>query len=343
MSDKVSISVVIPCRNEANYIADCIEHIFQSNGLENMDLRVFVVDGMSDDGTRAIIAEEAEKNDRVKLIDNIHQLTPYAFNLGIYAGGKVDFVQIVGARHMISPNYLETCLKRLNDSPDVWCVGGQIKNEFINETGEIIAAAMGTAFGMGLGNFRTLEKSGYTDTVTSPMYPYAVFDKIGFFDEQLIRNQDDDFNYRVTKAGGKIYYEHDISLRYFVRGSFSSLWRQFYQYGYWKVFVNQKHKAVTTIRQLVPPLFAFYLLLVVLTSLLQFGSFPSFRWPLYLYIILTLYFSYKTSLEKKVPFVGLIQTFPILHVSYGLGYLKGIWTFIIQKQKPQDKQKRMSR
>ena len=314
----------------------------QSQRMENHLLSIYVVDGMSDDGTRKVVQTEMANDPRIHLIDNKKQLTPFAFNLGIYASDKTDFVQIVGARHMLSSNYLYTCIERLQKSPEVWCVGGRIENEFINETGKIIAAAMGTSFGMGLGNFRTLAKSGITDTVTSPMYPSFVFDKIGFFDEQLVRNQDDDFNFRVIQAGGKIYYEHDISLKYYVRGAYDSLFRQFFQYGYWKVFVNQKHRAVTTIRQLVPPSFVAYLFMVV-GSALFFPRLEVMRWPLYIYLLMLFVFSYKTSKEKDVAFLGLLKTFPILHFSYGLGYLKGIWTFLIRKQKPEEKQKRMSR
>ena len=172
------ITIVIPCRNERLYIEECIEAIFKCLLPANFLINVFVVDGMSIDGTREIIEALTEKYDSLFLIDNEKKLTPFAFNLGIKAGGKVDFVQIVGARHILSENYLEKCIQKLTDDASTWCVGGKIVNEYINETGEIISKAMSTTFGMGLGNFRTLEKSGFTDTVTSPMYPYWVFEKI---------------------------------------------------------------------------------------------------------------------------------------------------------------------
>lgn len=337
----MKISVVIPCRNEAPFIEECLEAIYASD-LEEAEISVFVVDGMSDDGTRDLVGELQGKYDSLFLVDNEKQLTPYAFNLGIYAGGKVDYVQIVGARHIISSNYLSKCVEHLKSNKDIWCVGGRIENEFINETGRIISIAMGTTFGMGLGNFRTLQSSGYTDTVTSPMYPYWVFEKIGFFDEALIRNQDDDFNFRVTQAGGKIYYEHDIWLKYYVRGNFPGLRRQFFQYGYWKVFVNRKHKAVTTLRQLVPPLFVLYLLLVAFTAVFGVKVLAITTVPLGLYLILLTYFSIKAAKQFKEIF-ELAYTFMILHVAYGLGYLRGIVTFLILRKSPSDKQKRMSR
>jgi len=238
----LKISIVIPCRNEAQYIEECIDAIYSCDLPENTQMQVFVVDGMSNDGTREIVQGIKSKFIGLELVDNTKQLTPFAFNLGIKAGGIVDFVQIIGARHIVSKNYINECIAKLESDNSVWCVGGKILNEFNSEEGELISKAMSTSFGMGIGNFRTLDKSGFTDTVTSPMYPFWVFEKIGFFDEDLVRNQDDDYNYRVTKAGGKIYFLNEIELRYYVRSTVEGLKRQFFQYGYWKVFVNKNTK-----------------------------------------------------------------------------------------------------
>lgn len=339
----MKISVAIPCRNEESFIEECIDSLYESTLPNDVIMSVFVVDGMSDDNTRKIIKELQNKYSTLFLIDNHKQMTPFAFNLGIKAK-EFDYFQIVGARHIISKNYISNCLKRLQSDDSVWCVGGKIENVYVNETGRVVANVMSTSLGMGIGNFRTLSKSGYTDTVTSPMYPSWVFDKIGYFDEELIRNQDDDFNYRVAKAGGKIFFDASIHLKYYVRGSYSNLWKQFNQYGYWKVYVNKKHKAVTTIRQLVPPLFVLYLLFSLLSWLFggMFGSFSSI--PVLIYLLLVLYTS--TKIKKEEPLLNtwdIFKTFPLLHISYGLGYLQGILHFIVLRREPSKKNKSMSR
>jgi len=338
----MKISVVVPCRNESKYIAECIAAIFKCELADNSELNVFIVDGMSDDGTRQIVLDLMENYPFLHLIDNLNLLTPFAFNLGIHAGGKVDYVQIVGARHILSSNYLLKSIQRIESDSTVWCVGGKIINEFVNNTGQVISKAMSTSFGMGIGNFRTLSKSGFTDTVTSPMYPYWVFDKIGFFDEELIRNQDDDFNYRIKQAGGKIFFDNELSLKYYVRGSYTSLSRQFFQYGYWKVFVNKKHKAVTTLRQVVPPLFVLYIGIWLISL---FGGkliFMISSIPLLAYIFLNFYFSIKFK-DQKVKWFAIFKTYLILHSFYGLGYLKGVVDFFLFNKKPSNKQKRLSR
>lgn len=338
----MKISVVIPCRNEVQYIEECVDAIYACDLPNDTSLNVFVVDGMSDDGTREKVNELTSKYPTLKLIDNKQQLTPFAFNLGLKEDPEADYFQIIGARHIVTPNYLMKSYTILNEKKDVWCVGGRIINEYTNKTSELISKAMGSSFGMGIGNFRTLERSGYTDTVTSPMYPRHVFETIGYFDEELIRNQDDDFNYRVEKAGGKIWYEHDIALRYYVRANYRGLWRQFFQYGYWKVYVNKKHGAVTTMRQLVPPAFVLYLFTVLLVPFLNVLLGVVHSIPLLLYIALNIYTS-ASQAKGMEEFFQLMKTYWILHLSYGLGYLNGMFDFLILGKKPSDNQKRLSR
>jgi GT2 family glycosyltransferase len=304
-------------------------------------MQVFVVDGMSDDGTRAVVTELCQHYPSLHLIDNKQQLTPFAFNLGIHAGGEADYVQIVGARHILSSNYLSSCLTKLQENSIIWGVGGQIQNVSVNEVGACISGVLSSSFGVGMGNFRTLTASGFTDTVTSPMYPYWVFEKIGFFDQTLIRNQDDDFNFRITEAGGKLYLIHDIHLKYYVRASLNGVRKQYFQYGYWKVFVNQKHGKMTTLRQLFPPAFVAYLCLSILLPLLPTWLQILYAFPLVLYLFGVLFFSQKVS--PRGLFFQTARLFPLIHLSYGLGYMQGIFDFLIRGKKPSDKQKELSR
>jgi GT2 family glycosyltransferase len=337
----MKLSVVIPCRNEELFIEECINAIYSNNLSSDIQLTVIVVDGMSDDTTRDKIKELQSTYTDLFIVDNVEKLTPFAFNLGIKFQYS-DYFQIVGARQILSKNYLMSALNVLKNDSEIWCVGGSVENVYVNKTGEIISNAMSTTFGMGLGNFRTLEKSGYTDTVGTPMYPKWVFEKIGYFDEQLIRNQDDDYNFRVTKAGGKIWFDHSISLKYYVRGNYKGLFKQFFQYGYWKVFVNKKHASVTTLRQLVPPIFVVYLFLTPFILFINITLFFLAVSGLFFYGFLAIYFALKKATNLK-EFLGIFKTFPILHISYGLGYLLGIFHFLILNKKPSDKQKSLSR
>nr|WP_294858271.1 glycosyltransferase family 2 protein [uncultured Fluviicola sp.] len=338
----MKIAVVIPCRNEIRNIEECIDAIYASDLPVGSTLTVNVVDGISNDGTAELLESLQKKYTGLQIIPNEKQLTPYAFNLGIHATKDADFYQIIGARQIVSTNYLKKAIESLQNDSSIWCVGGKVTNVYLNNESKMIAQAMGTSFGMGLGNFRTLNESGLVDTVGTPMYPAWVFEKIGYFDEELVRNQDDDFNFRVIKAGGKILYNNDISLKYYVRGSISQLWKQFMQYGYWKVYVNKKHKAVTTFRQLVPPLFVLFLMLIPFLFLINpLIGFIGLSF-LGVYILLGLLVTGRIAADIT-EFNRIFIIFPILHISYGWGYLKGIVTFLIANRKPNEKYKKMSR
>lgn len=338
----MNIAVVVPCRNEAKNIEECVRAIYVARLPENATVSVYVVDGRSDDGTRKLLEQLQTEFPTLHIVDNALKVTPVAFNLGIHAAGVADYYQIIGARQVIAENYFVKAIAVFEQHPEVDCVGGSVENVYLNQTGRIIALAMSTAFGMGLGNFRTLQESGYTDTVGTPMYPARVFEKIGYFDEQLVRNQDDDFNFRVIQAGGKIWFERDISLRYYVRGDVKGLYRQFYQYGYWKVFVNRKHGAVTTMRQLVPPAFVAFVILSPLSLLLPLWMCFSVLGILALYCFLAVFFGIRKG-KSIVQMVKIMGVFPVLHWSYGLGYLKGMWDFLVLRKQPSEKSKELTR
>jgi glycosyltransferase involved in cell wall biosynthesis len=334
------VSVVVPCRNESSYITLCIDAIYASILPNGYSIQVIIVDGMSDDNTLDFLEKLKEKYHCLHIVKNEQKITPFAFNLGIKLLA-FDFLLIVGARQLISDNYIGKGIEILKKNNEIWCLGGKVENIYINEDSKLISNAMSSKFGMGIGNFRTLDESQYVDTIGTPMYPKFVFERIGFFDENLVRNQDDDFNYRVSKAGGKIFFSSEISLKYYVRSNFQSLWKQFYQYGYWKVYVNKKHRTITTLRQVIPALFVIFLMTFPFTFVSK-PFFIMFVAILSLYLILALLTSVRVSKHLKGVLYS-IFTFIILHVGYGLGYLNGIIDFALIGKRPSDKNKTLSR
>jgi hypothetical protein len=222
------------------------------------------------------------------------------------------------------------------------CTGGVVQNIYENKTGKIIGMAMSSLFGVGDAHFRTGTKEGYTDTVAFGAYLNKVFREIGYFDEALSRNQDDEFNYRLVKHGFKISLRKNIRSRYFVRGSFKKLFRQYFQYGYWKVFVNKKHNTITTFRQLIPLIFVIFLFLGIIVSfidpLLRILFVMSFIFYLFLGAIFAILKSNKITI-----IAGMVYTFFILHFSYGLGYLTGLYRFVLLRKSPASRQERLSR
>jgi GT2 family glycosyltransferase len=343
----MKVAVVIPCRNEERYIERCVFSVLYSD-YPAEQLSIYVSDGMSDDGTRMIVKTLSENHFNVHLLDNHKRTTPYALNLGIQAAGHFDVLIILGAHAEIAKDYVRLCVENLQRDVSAGCVGGLLENVNEDAASETIALAMSSSFGVGNAHFRTGAKAGYVDTVAFGAYRKEVFEKIGLFDEALTRNQDDEFNFRVTKAGFKIVLDPKIRCKYYVRAAYGKLFRQYYQYGLWKVYVNRKHSAVTSLRQLVPPAFVLFLfagaLLPLLMMYTNFGRFISIIWlaALALYILGAFF----AAVKQKAKFSqvgGVIFSFILLHTGYGLGYLHGIIKFIFLRRQPGHKESRLSR
>jgi glycosyltransferase involved in cell wall biosynthesis len=334
------VSVTIPCRNEEAYIGKCLQSIVDCNYSKDL-IKVFVVDGMSEDGTRTIVRDFESQYSYISLLDNVKKVTPFALNIGLKSDDS-EVKIILGAHATVDKNFINHSVDTLRKDPSIGCAGGVIKNVYENIVAETIGLAMSSPFGVGNAKFRTGGKDGYVDTVAFGAYKKEVFDKAGYFDEDLVRNQDDEFNFRIGKKGFKIWFDKSIVSNYYVRGSYPKLFRQYYQYGYWKVFVNVKHKAVTSVRQLVPLFFVLYLLavpvVVILPQLFQLIYATGFV----CYILGALLFSLRQTTKITTVF-SVIKVFTILHFSYGFGYLIGLYRFVLRKEVPSSKSKKTSR
>jgi glycosyltransferase involved in cell wall biosynthesis len=332
-----TVSIIIPCRNEANYIAKNIDAILEQDYSGQLD--VLIVDGMSDDGTRDIV--NGYSDERVRLIDNEARFTPHALNLGVDNAIGEIFI-ILGGHAFLNVDFVSRNVAILLNDSSIGCAGGQIMNIYENKAGELISKAMSSAFGVGNATFRVGGDAGFVDTVAFGAYWKKIHYEIGGFDEDLVRNQDDEYNYKVTKAGYKIYFDPAIISNYYVRGSVSKLYRQYYQYGYWKVYVNKKHKTITTMRQMVPLFFVLGLMGGILISLFL----PLFWWIVLagvgLYTIMALTSGVKVA-KKLTEGVKIACIFPVLHFSYGFGYLVGIIQFLLLNKKPSNRSKDSTR
>lgn len=333
------VSIVIPMRNEERYIGKCLQSILENNySLEKME--IFVVDGMSEDNSKKIVEQFASKYSQVKLLENPKKITPVARNIGIRnAKGKV--IIIVDAHRFLGKDFIIKSIRCLQDMPEVWCVGGIAISIGENFWSNLIALALSFPFGVGDAKYRTGKSRGFVDIVACPAYRGKVFDEIGLFDEKLIRNQDNEFNFRLTKTGGKIYLDPEIKSYYYVRPSLSKLWKQHFQYSYWNVKIVQKYKRTTSWRHAVPPVFLISLIISGIAGVFT-------KWGLYLlltiggiYIAASLLSSLAIAAKngwRYFPFLPL--TFAIIHFGYGFGFLKGIWDFAIRskhfKQKIED-------
>ena len=234
-----TVSIIIPCRNEEKYIEKCISSFLEQSYPKEL-LNIIIADGMSTDETTNIIRRIQKDNENVILLENKGCTAPKGMNLGIrYSNSEI--IIIFGAHAYADKDFVKESVKAL-EKEGVGCAGGLITT--INETtkGAAIAEGMSCPFGVGNALFRFAEKECFVDTVGFGAYKKDLLNEIGYFDEELVRNQDDELNYRVVKSGAKILLSPKIKSTYYGRSDFKKLWRQYFQYGFWKVRVIQKHK-----------------------------------------------------------------------------------------------------
>jgi glycosyltransferase involved in cell wall biosynthesis len=305
-------------------------------------LRVVVCDGRSTDRTAFIVRDMAAHDARVVLLLNEQMTTPFALNLGIRYSTDCDVHIILGAHAEIAPDYISRCVHHLKHDQSIGCVGGIIDNIHEDVTSARIGKAMSSPFGVGNAHFRTGTQSGFVDTVAFGAYRREVFERCGLFDEELIRNQDDEFNFRISKAGFRIFLDPAIRSRYYVRASYAKLWRQYYQYGVWKVYVNKKHGVVTSVRQLVPPLFVLFLIAWLFAGMAGGTIQAVANLLLGVYIAGAVVFAARQK-AKLADIPGVMWSFFILHLAYGFGFWEGLIRFIVLRQRPGQHHTQMSR
>lgn len=340
MNDRMplSVSVILPCRNEARIIGSCLESIIQ-NEYPKERLELLVVDGRSDDGTKEIVNEFCRKFPWIRLLDNNCGITPAALNIGVKsASGQI--VLRMDAHTLYPPDYIGKLVEWIERSK-ADNVGGICITQPGNQTPKAQAIAIGLSHPWGVGNshFRIgVPAPKWVDTVPFGCYRREVFDKIGLFDERLVRNQDDEFNHRLIKSGGRILLVPEIVSYYTARESLGKLWIMYYQYGYFKPLAARMIGAVMTMRQLVPS--AFVTSLVLTAALAPWSNFMAvcFGSIIISYGVLDLCIGVSVAAKRglRCGFWSMV-VFPVLHISYGLGYLKGLLDFfILRKQKGTD-------
>ena len=197
-----------------------------------------------------------------------------------------------------------------------------------NALGEAVALATSHPFGVGGAAFHYATEAQEVDTVYLGCWPRQIFDRVGCFDEELVRNQDDEFSYRLRASGGRIWLDPRIRSTYYTRASVRLLWRQYYQYGYWKVRVFQKVPGSAQRRHWVPPLFALCTVGGLLVAVLLPGLRLAYLAGLLVYLVANLSVSMGiVSRAGSRHFLRLPLVFGTLHLAYGLGFWAGIASF----------------
>jgi glycosyltransferase involved in cell wall biosynthesis len=326
MSGEPFISILMPIRNEADFIRRSLGAVLAQD-YPAAQLEILVADGLSTDGTREIVQSLQTQYPHLHLLDNPDQIVPTGLNAALRLARGAIIIRIDGHCE-IATDYVRRCVEHLEQEA-VDGVGGSVETVGETPVAQAIAVAMSSRFGVGDSSFRVAQ--GVTqpaDTVPFPAYTRAIMDQAGPYDEELARNQDDEYNYRLRKLGAKILLTADLRSRYYSRASFAGLWRQYFQYGFWKVRVLQKHPRQMRPRQFVPPVLVASVLGLALSAIF----YPPAGWLLGLvlsvYGIANLMTSLWITAQKGWRHLLLLPiAFAILHFSYGLGFLVGLVKF----------------
>lgn len=322
------VSVIIPAYNEEQFIADCLQSVYAQD-YPQKQLEVIVVDGNSSDRTASIV----QKNfPQVKLLQNDRKIVPISMNMGIKEAQGSYIIRLDA--HCIYPkNYFSRLISFLEEHLDADNVGGIWCTLPANETNQAraIAIALTSKFGMGNAEYRLgVKEVKEVDTVPFGCYRREVFDKIGYYDEELVRNQDNELNSRLKKAGGKIYLLPDLTINYYARPTLKKCGRMFYQYGLFNPLVDKKLQQFSSIRRMIPLFFVLYLILFVMLSV----AIPVFAlWfaiPLFLYLFVDLIVSLRHLPKLKIV-LWLLCAYPYIHINYGLGYIDGTIRLLFKK------------
>jgi glycosyltransferase involved in cell wall biosynthesis len=326
------VSVVIPCRNERTGIEAALHSILRQESPVG-GYEVIVADAMSDDGTRDVLQRYGLNDPRIKVIDNPGLFVSSGLNAAIRASRGAVIIRM-DAHSRYAPDYLRRCVETLEET-GADNVGGPWVAEGIGIIGRAVAAAFQSPFAAGGTRGRDPSYSGPVDTVYLGCWPRELFNKIGLFDEEFVRNQDDEFNLRIVRGGGTIWQSVKIRSRYQVRESLRALFAQYAQYGYWKARILQKHKLPASVRHIVPACFVLMLLILPVLSIFSTAAFWTWASLVISYLVVNISVSILTAASSGWNLLLLLPlVFSTFHLAYGWGFLKGFVDFIILRRKP---------
>ena len=328
-----SVSLVVPVYNEENYIENFIDSILKQDYNFNQ-MELIFVDGNSTDKTKELIEKKMQSTDiSYQLLDNEKRITPISLNIGIKKA-KCDIIIRLDAHSQYPQNYVTKCVYYLNNT-EAENVGCLIETISEGNVGNAIANVLSSKFGVGNSKFRTNAKSGYVDTVPFGTFRRNLFNKIGYFDERLPRNQDSEFNYRIIKNGGKIYLFNDIKIIYHPRNTIKKLISMAMLNGKWNLFTSYLAPGSMKLRHFIPFVFVISLIIGIGVLFTDWNLIKLlFGIELALYLMLDIIFSFK-NIKKQ----GILESvlsfliYPIFHIMYGIGTFFGISLILKNKLK----------
>jgi succinoglycan biosynthesis protein ExoA len=332
MTSVPTVSIIVACCNERAALPGFLDQaLAMAEAYGPCD--VFIADGASTDGSRAVLEARARTTPLLHLIHNPQRIVSTGLNAAL-AHAQGDVIVRLDVHTTYATDYLAQCLAVLGETGAA-NVGGPWIARGTTPMSCAIAAAFQSPFAVGGARSHDATWEGPLDSVYLGCWPRHVFAEVGAFDAGLVRNQDDEHNFRLRQAGMLVWQSPRIRSWYQPRSSLRALWRQWHQYGYWKVAVGRKHHRPTSLRQLVPAAFLSTLALLLLAGLLW----PTVR-PLGMALLALYGAGVCTASVLTARLSGwrlllrLPAVFATFHGAYGTGFLVGLWDFVLWRKAP---------
>jgi len=336
--NNIDVTVVIPCRNEEKYIETCIRSIVEGTS-SNIQVEIIVVNGMSSDNSVSILNKLKNEIPHLKLIENTHIKTQFALNLGIM-NATGEYVMIAGAHSSFPDGYMNTMIENIQ-LLNADGAGGSLITDVLHKTNTSVAIKKVLSHPAGVGNsmFRIGVKDAVqVDTVPFGVYKKSIFHDVGLYNEKLDRNHDIEWSKRAIRNGKKIWLIPNKQCVYYARESYKDLSMNNFRNGMWNILavVMTRTFRSLSIRHFVPALFVSSLFFFPILGLF----FPPFLFVfagiLFLYLLSISFFSIKMN-DQKTKFHSLVYAFIVLHFSYGIGSIAGVFKSFSLSFKKQNK------
>lgn len=329
----LSVSIIVPCYNEKTHIQLLLDAVYAQT-FPRSQMEVIIADGMSTDGTREIVSDwtKLHQDLQIKLVNNEKQIIPAAINRAIENASNDVIIRLDAHSHPY-PDYVSRTVSAL-EAGVADNVGGlwEIKPGAETWIARSISLAASHPLGVGDALYRHGKKAAYVETVPFGGFRRELWVKLGGFDETLFTNEDYEFNSRILKSGGKIWFDPDIRSVYYSRPTLGGLVRQYWRYGYWKYRMVKRYPGTIRWRQALPPIFVTSLLLGLFLVWI-----PLFRGlfvvEILLYSIILIIISMKLAIVKREPALafGIPASIASMHISWGSGFLWSLAKGLIKR------------
>lgn len=326
---RLGVSVIIPCYNEERFIGKALENLADQYTPE--DYEIIVVDGISVDRTRQIIGAFRQSHPElsIRVVDNPARNIPRALNLGIAAAHSEIIVRI-DAHAAPSPGYIRRCVELLSESKAA-VVGMPCRVQPGAETTMAHAIALAVSHSFGIGDAKYRLKGGpaqqAVDTVAFASFRKSLWSELGGFDENLLTNEDYDFNYRVRLRGDTVLLDRSEHCDYFARTTLTSLAAQYFRYGAWKARMIRRRPRSIKLRHLVAPVFVTSIILLAAVGFWRSVGWMLLAMELAAYFMAATAFGYQAGRRnhEQLPVIlTMALVFFTIHFSWGTSFVMGL-------------------